>query len=103
MPRKTRKTKKYMGGKTFASNNNLALSYNGKDVTCEVCNNNTYRETIGTIGKSKVRSAMTGILFGETAEDVFATTSVIIYTCTICGLCKIIRNKSPINIIAKPI
>ena len=105
MPTKTRKTLKkiHTGGKTFASNHKVSLFYNNHEVKCDVCKHNNYKETIGTIHKSKVRSTLTGAFFGETAEDIFATTSVIIYTCTICGLCKIIRNKPPIHIIAKDI
>lgn len=103
MTLKPRKTRKHIGGKTFATNHKVELFYNNHEVKCDVCKSNKYKETIGTIHKSKVRSTLTGAFFGEAAEDIFATTSVIIYTCTTCGLCKIIRNKPPIHIIAKDI
>lgn len=92
-------TKKRRGGKTFASSKSIKLSYNGGDVVCDVCKNNNYTETIGAFDKSKVRSGVGQAIFGDVAE-ILDTTSVIIYTCNTCGLCKVIRNKDPIRIVA---
>lgn len=97
-----RKTKKIFGGKTFSSSKPVKLNYNGKEVICEVCDSNNYTENTGTISKSKVRQGLGEVVFGEAAE-VLDNTSVIIYTCNICGLCKIIRNKNPLLIDAKEI
>ena len=96
------KTKKIRGGKTWSSNKPVKLNYNGNDLNCQVCSSNNYTETIGALGKSKVRQGLGGLFFGEAAE-VIDNTSVIIYTCNTCGLCKIIRNKDPISIIAQEI
>lgn len=96
------KTKKMRGGKTFSSSNPVKLNYNGKDITCDVCNSNNYTETTGTISKSKVRQGFGNMFFGEAAE-VIDNTSIIVYTCNTCGLCKIIRNKDPLMIIAQEI
>ena len=92
-------TKRRRGGKTFASSKNIKLSYNGGDVVCDVCKNNNFTETIGAFEKSKVRSGVGQAIFGDVAE-ILDTTSVIIYTCNTCGLCKVIRNKDPIRIVA---
>jgi hypothetical protein len=92
--------KTYKGGKTFASNKPVQLFYNENEVVCDVCKKNNYKETTGALDKSKVRSGIGQLFFGDAAE-ILDTTSVIIYTCTTCGLCKIIRNKDPIRIIAK--
>jgi len=94
---KTQKKRKQNGGKTFANNQNVKLSYNDSEITCEICKSNNYNETIGAFDKSKVRSGIGQLVFGEAAE-ILDTTSVIIYTCNTCGLCKVIRNKDPIVI-----
>jgi len=91
--RKTRKR----GGKTFASSKPVTLSYNNNPILCDVCKSTSYTEVIGTIDKSKVRSGIGQFFFGEAAE-ILDNTSVIIYTCNTCGMCKIIRNKDPIAI-----
>ena len=96
------KSRKIRGGKTFSSSTPVKLNYNGKDITCEICNSNNYIENTGTISKSKVRQGLGNIFFGEAAE-VIDNTSVIIYTCNTCGLCKIIRNKDPILISSQPV
>ena len=96
------KTRKLKGGKTFSSSSPVKLNYNGKDITCEVCSSNNYTETTGTISKSKVRQGFGDMFFGEAAE-VIDNTSVIVYTCNTCGLCKIIRNKDPLLINAQPV
>jgi hypothetical protein len=101
------RTRKIKGGKTFSSNKNVQLKYQDKQnqvktINCEVCGENNYTENTGTFGKSKVRSGVGQFFFGD-AADVFDTTSVIIYTCNECGLCRIIRNKDPIKIIGVPI
>ena len=100
--RKGRKTRKLRGGKTFSSSQPVKLNYNGKDILCEVCSSNNYTETTGTIDKSKVRQGVGNFFFGE-AADIIDNTSVIVYTCNTCGLCKIIRNKDPILITAQQI
>jgi hypothetical protein len=103
MPKnKTRKIKIHTGGKTFAADEPVQLFYKTKALKCEACEENEYKETIGTFGKSKVRTALTDVFFGTLAGDVFATTSVKIYTCTTCSLCKVIRNKAPFHIKAVP-
>ena len=96
------KSRKLRGGKTFSSSTPVKLNYNGKDITCEICNSNNYTENTGTISKSKVRQGLGDIFFGEAAQ-VLDNTSVIIYTCNTCGLCKIIRNKDPILINVQPV
>jgi hypothetical protein len=96
------KSRKLRGGKTLSSNTPVKLNYNGKDIICEICNSNNYTENTGTISKSKVRQGLGDIFFGEAAQ-VLDNTSVIIYTCNTCGLCKIIRNKDPILINAQPV
>jgi len=96
------KTKKNRAGKAISSSKNVKLNYHDKLLTCEVCGNNDYTENTGTFGKSKLRSGVGQIFFGD-AADVLDTTSVIIYTCNTCGLCRIIRNKDPISITAKPL
>ena len=96
------KSRKLRGGKTFSSSNPVKLNYNGKDITCDICGTNNYTENTGTISKSKVRQGLGDIFFGEAAE-IIDNTSIIIYTCNTCGLCKIIRNKDPILINAQPV
>jgi len=90
------------GGKTFATNKKIKLTYNNSEVTCDVCKTNNFTETIGAFDKSKVRSGVGQALFGSVAE-ILDTTSVIIYTCNQCGLCKIIRNADPIHIVGSEI
>lgn len=97
----TRKTRK-RGGKTFANNRPVSLNYNANPIKCDVCASNNYTEIIGTIDKSKVRSGFGQFFFGEAAE-ILDNTSIIIYTCNTCGMCKIIRNKDPIVISATPL
>ena len=99
---KKNKTRKIIGGKTFGSNAPVKLSYNGKAILCAVCGSNNYTENTGAFDKSKVRSGVGQIFFGDAAE-ILDTTSVIIYTCNGCGLCKIIRNKEPLKITAQPV
>jgi hypothetical protein len=94
------KTRKIKAGKMFSSNQSVQLSYQNNLINCEVCAANNYTENTGTFGKSKVRSGLGQFFFGD-AADVLDTTSVIIYTCNNCGLCRIIRNKEPIKIVAK--
>jgi hypothetical protein len=97
----TRKKREHpkKGGKTFATSKNVSLSYNNAPVVCDLCKTNNFRETIGALEKSKVRSGIGQAFFGDVAE-ILDTTSVIIYTCKTCGLCKIIRNQDPIKIVA---
>lgn len=97
---KNRKTKKIIGGKTFSSSKPVKLNYKEKELKCEACESNNYTETTGTISKSKVRQGLGEVVFGEAAE-IIDNTSVIIYTCNTCGLCKIVRNKEPLLIEAK--
>jgi hypothetical protein len=96
-----KKTRKTRGGKTFSSDKPVKLNYNNKQILCDVCQSNNYTETTGAFGKSKVRTGVNSVFFGEAAE-ILDTTSVIIYTCNTCGLCKIIRNKDPLLIKAEP-
>jgi hypothetical protein len=96
------KTRRLKGGKTFSSSVPVQLTYNNKEVICDVCSSNNYKEFTGSIDKSKVRQGFGQMFFGETA-DVLDNTSVIIYICNTCGMCKIIRNRDPLQIIAKPL
>ncbi len=93
------KTRKLTGGKTFSSNNPVNLYYNNEQIVCYVCGHKDYSETIGTINKSKARSGLGQFVFGD-AADVFDNTSIILYTCNRCGMCKMIRNKDPLMITA---
>ena len=93
---------KRVGGKAYGISGNVKLSFKGKKVTCDVCKENDFKEKTGSFGKSKLRAGLGQAIFGESAE-VLDTTSVIIYVCNNCGLCKIIRNKDPLLIIAEPL
>jgi ssDNA-binding Zn-finger/Zn-ribbon topoisomerase 1 len=97
-----KKTKKNLAGKLYGTSGNVKLTYNDKSVLCEVCNENNYKEKTGSFGKSKVRSGIGEVFFGDVAE-VLDTTSIIIYICNQCGLCKVIRNREPILIKSEPI
>ena len=102
-----RKTRKNRGGKPFATDVPVKLvirNNEGKmfDVPCDVCKNNNYTETIGTIGKSKLRSGFGQVMFGD-AADILDTTSVILYFCNFCGNCRTIRNKDPLRIVTLPV
>jgi ssDNA-binding Zn-finger/Zn-ribbon topoisomerase 1 len=97
-----KKTRNCRGGKAFASSSHVKLSYHDKDIVCEICRSNNYTENTGAFGKSKVRSGIGQLFLGD-AADVLDTTSVIIYTCNTCGLCRIIRNKDPILIKSKEV
>uniref|UniRef100_A0A6C0JKJ0 Uncharacterized protein n=1 Tax=viral metagenome TaxID=1070528 RepID=A0A6C0JKJ0_9ZZZZ len=96
------KTKKNKGGKSYGATGNVKLTYDDKNVLCEVCKENSYQEKTGSFGKSKLRSGIGQAIFGD-AADVLDTTSVIIYICNHCGLCKVIRNREPILIKAEPV
>ena len=103
--KKTRKNKK--GGKAFGLDVPVMLQIKGDSgttypVLCDVCKNNNYIETPGTLNKSKVRSGIGQFLLGDLAEDL-DTTSIIAYFCNICGKCIIIRNREPLRIIATPV
>jgi ssDNA-binding Zn-finger/Zn-ribbon topoisomerase 1 len=96
------KTRKNKGGKAVSSSGAVKLKYKEKEVICDVCGSNHYTENTGSFGKSKLRSGVGQIFLGEAAE-ILDTTSVIIYTCNTCGLCKIIRNKDPLLITSQPV
>lgn len=102
--RKTRntKTRKSRGGKTFSQTKPVELKYQNRTVLCDLCKHREFTENTGSFGKSKVRSTAAQVFLGDLAETI-DTTSVIIYTCNECGLCKIIRNKDPLKIIAEPV
>ena len=85
-----RKTQK-KGGKAISSSVPVELWYNGAKLECEVCKNTKYSEITASLGKSKLRSGLGQMMFGD-AADVLDTTSVIIYICKECGMCKMIRN-----------
>lgn len=87
------------GGKTWASSTPVSLTYLGQSVPCDLCRQNLYTETTGTLGKSKMRSGFTSFFFGEIGE-VLDTTSIITYFCKNCGLSKMIRNDENIQIIS---
>lgn len=100
--RRHRRRRQYHGGKTFAANTPVKLAIMDEaqqpvEVRCEVCRNNHYTETIGTINKSKVRAGIGSVFFGEAAEFL-DTTSIIVYFCNYCGHARIIRNNSAIKI-----
>jgi ssDNA-binding Zn-finger/Zn-ribbon topoisomerase 1 len=96
------KTRRFKGGKSISSSVAVKLKYKEKEVVCDVCGSNHYTENTGAFGKSKLRSGVGQIFLGEAAE-ILDTTSVIIYTCNTCGLCKIVRNKNPIMITSHPV
>jgi hypothetical protein len=98
-----RKTRRNIqkGGKT-TSDGNVKLSYNGNELKCTICGTNNYEEVIGSINKSKARTIIRNFLLGSETGDV-DNTSVITYFCNTCGLCKMIRNKDPLQIIAAKI
>jgi len=99
---KNNKTKKRTAGKSYGTSGNVKLTFNDKNVVCEICKENNYKEKTGSFGKSKLRSGIGQAIFGD-AADVLDTTSVIIYICNNCGLCKVIRNRDPLQIKAEPI
>lgn len=99
---KSGKSKKLRGGKTFSSSSPVKLTYKEKAVVCDVCGSNNYTETTGAFSKSKVRSGVGQIFLGEAAE-ILDTTSVVIYTCNTCNLCKVIRNIEPVLIKSEPV
>ena len=99
---RNRKTRKTMGGKTFSQAKPVEIKYNNINVVCDLCKQKEFIENTGSFGKSKVRSTAAQLFLGDLAETL-DTTSVIIYTCNECGLCKIIRNKDPLKIIAVPV
>lgn len=95
------------GGKTTASSFPVKLVFMteqgvSKEVACSVCGSNHYKETIGTLGKSKVRQGVGQFFFGEAAE-VLDTTSIITYFCNMCGVAVVVRNLDTTKIIAQPI
>lgn len=93
---------KKSGGKTISSDTPVKLNYKDKEIVCDVCGGKHYTENTGAFNKSKLRSGVGQIFLGEAAE-ILDTTSVIIYTCNTCGLCKIIRNKEPLLITSRPV
>jgi ssDNA-binding Zn-finger/Zn-ribbon topoisomerase 1 len=99
---KNNKTKKRLAGKVYGTSGNVKLTFNDKNVLCEICNENNYKEKTGSFGKSKIRSGIGEAIFGDFAE-VLDTTSIIIYICNNCGLCKVIRNREPLLIKAESI
>lgn len=100
--KKCGKTRRLRGGKAISSSVAVKLKYKEKEVVCDVCGSDNYTENTGAFGKSKLRSGVGQIFLGEAAE-ILDTTSVIIYTCNTCGLCKIVRNKNPIMITSHPV
>jgi len=102
--RKTNKTrsKKRGGGKTFAESGPVSLYFANQTVKCSLCGQNNFTETIGTLGKSKVRQGFGSFFFGEAAE-VLDTTSIITYFCNNCGLSKMIRNNDNLRILTSPV
>ena len=104
--RKTNKVrlplKKRGGGKTFAESGPVSLYFANQTVKCILCGQNNFTETIGTLGKSKVRQGFGSFFFGEAAE-VLDTTSIITYFCNNCGLSKMIRNNDKLRILTSPV
>jgi len=90
-----------------ASNVNKPLSrtkayYDKLYLYCLECNNGkndpfarTFWEYVSTVGKSKVRNMTTGLFL----PSVVNTTSIILYECTSCGACKVIRNAGAKNVL----
>jgi len=103
---RTRKNLKRAGGMTakrqggiagfapiFESDKSKKLMFNGtQEVLCELCKSNSYVETFSSMDKSKTRTIVREFVFGDSSENL-DNTSVILYTCNTCGLCKIVRNK----------
>ena len=90
------------GGKTFAESGPVSLYFANQTVKCILCGQNNFTESIGTLGKSKVRQGFGSFFFGEVAE-VLDTTSIITYFCNNCGLSKIIRNNDKLRILTSPV
>ena len=101
--KKTRKNLKWgVGGKTLSSSEPVKLTYEQRDINCEICGSNNYTENTGTLNKSKVRSGLGHMFFGDIA-DVVDNTSVIIYTCNKCSYCRMVRNLDKRLVIANKI
>jgi len=96
------RTCKKKGGKTFGSSKLVNIYYDDNNILCDVCKNDKYNEVIGALEKSKVRSGFGQFFFGEAAE-ILDNTSVIIYVCSNCGNCRIIRNTDKLKIVAKEV
>ena len=92
--------KTFKGGKTFASMHPVKLHYDGTEVLCDVCGTNSYHEYTSSIGKSKVRS-LVGQLFLGIVAGTLDTTSVLLYSCANCGMCRVVRNLGSRKIAAK--
>lgn len=90
------------GGKTFEAGGPVSLYFANQTVKCILCGQNNFTESIGTLGKSKVRQGFGSFLFGEAAE-VLDTTSIITYFCNNCGLSKMIRNNDNLRILTSPV
>lgn len=94
---KLRKTKKKyilkggLGAGKTTSDEIVKLTYNSKEVNCQNCSSNNYTEVIGSLGKSKARTIMGDMIFGDNMKNI-DNTSIISYFCNTCGLCKMIRN-----------
>jgi hypothetical protein len=99
-----RRRTRISGGKTIGTNDTLRLIYKAenKEVKCDVCQSNTYKESIASLDKSKVRSGIGHFIFGDWA-GIIDSTSVLLYTCTKCGMCKLIRNRGERHIVAEAI
>ena len=100
--RKNRRNQKKTGGLAplFENNTPVSLSYNGTDVNCDVCSSNNYLTIQSSIDKSKLRTVVRDMFFGENSGEL-DNTSVIMYVCNICGNCRITRNIQPLQIIAQ--
>lgn len=88
------------GGKTFSESSPVNIFFNNQSIVCYVCGHDRYTETVGTINKSKVRSGVGQVFFGDIA-DVIDNTSIIMYACINCGCCKMVRNSDSLQIISK--
>ena len=95
-----RHNKTFKGGKTFSARKPVKLHYNNIEVKCDVCGHNYYRENTGTIGKSKMRALMGQFIFGSLA-DALDNTSIILYSCETCGMCRLVKNSGSRKIDAK--
>jgi hypothetical protein len=94
------RNKTFKGGKTFSARKPVQLHYNGIEVPCDVCGQNLYKENTGTIGKSKMRALMGQFIFGSLA-DALDNTSIILYSCETCGMCRLVKNSGSRKIDAK--
>ena len=103
MPKTLKRSKKLTGSKRIESLKYLTaagwleedqpagvqLTYQGTEVKCVVCGTNRYSKVDATLPKSKARNFVGQMFLGDVAE-IFDTTSVVVYACVNCGMCRMV-------------